>query len=200
MIALSLLALAAILLVALTLWRRRSPGALRLIDAYERLNRSVGLAVENGTRLHISLGRGNFITARGGSALAGLAMLRRLCPELHQAIDPTLLSGRVALRAAMPDYLPMAGPLLDSEALLADPPTHRLDPADLPWLDGLYINAGHGAKGLLNAPLCAEMLASALCGEPAPVDSQLLAALDPNRFLLRKMGLKRLVAGLAARP
>ena len=51
--ALGLLVLAAVLLLALTLWRRRKPGILRPIDAYERLNRSVGLAVENGTRLHI---------------------------------------------------------------------------------------------------------------------------------------------------
>src|SRR5829696_7295447 len=76
MLAFGLLIFAAVLFVALTLWRRRTPGSLRLIDAYERLNRSVGLAVENGTRLHVSLGRGNFFSARGGSALAGLAMLR----------------------------------------------------------------------------------------------------------------------------
>ena len=53
MLALGLLALTAILLLGLTFWRRRSPASLRLIEAYERLNRSVGLAVENGTRLHI---------------------------------------------------------------------------------------------------------------------------------------------------
>jgi tRNA 5-methylaminomethyl-2-thiouridine biosynthesis bifunctional protein len=44
------------------------------------------------------------------------------------------------------------------------------------------------------------MIAASLCGEPAPVDAKLLAALDPNRFLLRKMGLKALVQGLAAYP
>ncbi len=64
MVAFGFLVLAAILLLALTLWRRRSPGSLRLIDAYERLNRSVGLAVESGTRLHISLGRGNLFSTR----------------------------------------------------------------------------------------------------------------------------------------
>ena len=131
---------------------------------------------------------------------ANLAMLSRLCPDLYRDIDKSRLSGRAALRAATPDRLPMAGPLLDSTALCASPPATTADATDLPWLDGLFVNTGHGSKGLLSAPLCAEMLASALCGEPAPVDSQLLAALDPNRFLLRKMGLKRLVAGLAAQP
>lgn len=140
------------------------------------------------------------LDVREGDHEANLAMLRRLCPDLHHAIHPSRLSGRAALRCATPDYLPMAGPVLDSAALLAQPPRHTADPAGLPWLHGLYINTGHGSKGLINAPLCAEMLASAICGEPSPVDGKLLAALDPNRFLLRKMGLKRLVLGLAARP
>jgi hypothetical protein len=106
MIALSLLALAAILLVALTLWRRRSPGALRLIDAYERLNRSVGLAVENGTRLHISLGRGNLFTTRAGSALAGLAMLRRLAERTSVSDRPPVVtSGDASLAVLSQDTL-----------------------------------------------------------------------------------------------
>jgi len=90
MLALGLLVFAAVLLLALTFWRRRSPGSLRVIDAYERLNRSVGLAVENGTRLHISLGRGNLFTARGGSALAGLAMLRRLAERTSVSDRPPI--------------------------------------------------------------------------------------------------------------
>ena len=76
--ALVIVLIAALLLVAFTFLRRRSPAVLRPIQAFERLSHAIGLAVENGTRLHISLGRGNLFTARGGSALAGLAMLRRL--------------------------------------------------------------------------------------------------------------------------
>jgi hypothetical protein len=106
MIALALLGFAAVLLLGLTLWRRRSPAALRPIQAYERLNRAVGLAVENGTRLHISLGRGSLFTARGGSALAGLAMLRRLA-ERTSASDrpPIVTSGDAALTILSQDTL-----------------------------------------------------------------------------------------------
>src|SRR6188474_3903364 len=104
--ALGLLVLAAVLLLALTLWRRRSPGILRSIDAYERLNRSVGLAVENGTRLHISLGRGNLFTARGGSALAGLAMLRRITERTSVSDRPPIItSGDAALSILSQDTL-----------------------------------------------------------------------------------------------
>jgi tRNA 5-methylaminomethyl-2-thiouridine biosynthesis bifunctional protein len=126
--------------------------------------------------------------------------LRRMSPELYQSLSQQPVSGRVALRCATPDYLPMAGPLLDNAALSANPPRYNADPAILPWLAGLYVNTGHGSKGLINAPLCAEMIACAINGEPAPVDVKLLAALDPNRFMLRKLGLKRLVQGLAAYP
>lgn len=106
MLALVLLGLAAILLLALTLLRRRSPASLRVIDAYERLNRSVGLAVENGTRLHISLGRGELITARGGSALAALAMLRRLAERTSVSDRPPIVtSGDASLAILSQDTL-----------------------------------------------------------------------------------------------
>lgn len=106
MLALGILVLAAILFVALALWRRRSPAAFRRIEAFERLNHSVGLAVENGTRLHVSLGRGSLITARGGSALAGLAMLRRLAQRTSVSDRPPVAtSGDASLAILSQDTL-----------------------------------------------------------------------------------------------
>ena len=106
MLALGVLVLAAILFAGLALWRRRSPAAFRVIDAYERLNRSVGLAVENGTRLHVSLGRGNLFTARGGSALAGLGMLRRLAQRTSVSDRPPVAtSGDASLAILSQDTL-----------------------------------------------------------------------------------------------
>ncbi|HZM22423.1 MAG TPA: DUF6754 domain-containing protein [Anaerolineales bacterium] len=106
MIGLGLLLLAALLLLGLTLWRRRTPATLRVIEAYERLNRSVGIAVENGTRLHISLGRGNLFTARGGSAFAGLAMLRRLTERTSVSDRPPIVtSGDARLTILSQDAL-----------------------------------------------------------------------------------------------
>jgi tRNA 5-methylaminomethyl-2-thiouridine biosynthesis bifunctional protein len=128
-----------------------------------------------------------------------LAMLESLSPELFdalggRALDPQQLQGRVALRCVAPDYLPMAGPLLDPALLAERYEIGSRLPADrLPWLDGLYVNTAHGSKGLLTAPLCAELIAAMLTNEPLPVDAGLACALDPNRFLLRQRGLKRLV-------
>ncbi|HSB02302.1 MAG TPA: DUF6754 domain-containing protein [Anaerolineales bacterium] len=108
-IALALLAFAAVLFLVFTFLRRKSPGSFRVIEAYERLNRSVGLAVENGTRLHISLGRGNLFAGRGGSALAGLAMLRRLAERTSVSDRPPIAtSGDAPLAFLSQDTLQSA--------------------------------------------------------------------------------------------
>lgn len=133
-----------------------------------------------------------------------LTMLRSLSPALYAALGgPTLdaaqLAGRVALRSVAPDYLPMAGQLMDAALLPKRYEIGSRASADrLPWLDGLYVNIAHGSKGLLTAPLCAELIAALLENEPLPMDIDLARALDPNRFLLRERGLKRLVGAAVA--
>lgn len=129
---------------------------------------------------------------------SNLAMLRTLAPALHaalgaEALDSAQLTGRAALRCAAPDRLPLAGPLLDATCMQQFTPGSRIGPASLPWLSGLLVNTGHGSKGMLTAPLCGELIAGWLAGEPAPVDAGLLRALDPNRFLLRAGGRKNLI-------
>jgi hypothetical protein len=106
LIALGVLAFAAILLFVFTLIRRRASGVFRDINAYERLNGAVGRAVEDGTRLHISIGRGNLFTTRGGSALAGLAMIRRLSERTSLSDNPPIVtSGDASLAILSQDTL-----------------------------------------------------------------------------------------------
>ncbi|MCX6067483.1 MAG: hypothetical protein NT121_17295, partial [Chloroflexi bacterium] len=57
---------------------RRSPFSFRNIRAFSRIRRAASLVVEDGTRLHVALGNGSVLTPAGASALAGLALLRRL--------------------------------------------------------------------------------------------------------------------------
>jgi hypothetical protein len=67
------------LMIIFTVAGRKFPGRnLREISAFTRLRRSVGLAVEAGTRLHISLGRGGIIGPESGPALAGFSILDRI--------------------------------------------------------------------------------------------------------------------------
>lgn len=51
---------------------------LRPIRAMQRLRRAIGLAVEDGSRLHISLGESSIISPTNASALAGLSTLERI--------------------------------------------------------------------------------------------------------------------------
>lgn len=106
LVALGVLVVAAVLLFVFTLMRRRSPGVFRDIEAYDRLKRAVGHAVEGGSRLHISIGRGNLFTSRGGSALAGLSMLRRLSERTSQSDHPPIVtSGDASLAILSQDTL-----------------------------------------------------------------------------------------------
>jgi hypothetical protein len=56
--------------------------------------------------LHISLGRGNFLSSRGGSAFAGLAMLRRLAERTSVSDRPPVVtSGDASLAILSQDTL-----------------------------------------------------------------------------------------------
>jgi len=56
-----------------------------------------------------------------------------------------------------------------------------------PWLDGLYVNSGHGSRGLITAPLSGELLAAWLDNEPLPLPRSVAEACHPNRFALRQL-------------
>ena len=97
---------AALLLIVLTFIRRKSPAALRSIEAFERLKHAAGVSVETGTRLHISLGRGNLLTSRSGSVFAGLALLRRLAERASVSDRPPVVtSGDAAVTLFSQDTL-----------------------------------------------------------------------------------------------
>jgi hypothetical protein len=92
MIELAIVGVGAVLLLVITLWKRRSPGIVRELPALTRLYRAIGLSVEDGTRLHISLGHGSLLNARGGSALAGLAALRLIAERTSVSDHPAVAS------------------------------------------------------------------------------------------------------------
>ena len=86
--------------------RRRSPATFRELPAVNRLRKAVSRVVEDGSRLHISLGRAALYTPQSASALAGLTVLRRLA-DLTSASDqpPIATSGDAALAIVSQDML-----------------------------------------------------------------------------------------------
>jgi tRNA 5-methylaminomethyl-2-thiouridine biosynthesis bifunctional protein len=98
-------------------------------------------------------------------------------------IDAARLEGRVGLRTASPDRLPLVGTLPDTEASAGNDAT--LD--SLPRRHGLHALLGLSARGLVWAPLAAELLACQLAGDPLPIERELARAVDPARFHLRAL-------------
>jgi tRNA 5-methylaminomethyl-2-thiouridine biosynthesis bifunctional protein len=123
---------------------------------------------------------------------ANLEKLNNISNTLYNDLKSNIVGGRVSLRCTAIDYWPLAGQLLNVEALQQSPPRPSADVNALPWVEGLYMNIAHGSKGFTTAPLCAELIACMASNTALPVSDELAGLLNPNRFLLKEMGLKRL--------
>lgn len=79
---------------------------LRAIPAFERLRRSISQSVEDGTRVHVSLGSASILTPLNASAFAGLTMLDQAA-KLSVASDcpPIATSGESNLAILIQDTL-----------------------------------------------------------------------------------------------
>ena len=129
---------------------------------------------------------------------ANLHAIEKMSPPLFKRIQQPDISGRVAWRSATKDYLPLAGQLIDETALRKTPPRYNDNPNDLPWLKGLYVNAGHGSKGMITAPICGEIIANMINNETLIIDKTIASTLNPSRFLLKDLGLKKIAQSLYA--
>lgn len=123
---------------------------------------------------------------------SNLDKLKHISPSLYTDLHGNIQGGRAALRCTASDYWPLAGQLIDAVALKAKPPRASADVSSLPWVNGLYMNVAHGSKGFTTAPLCAEMIACMVFNKTLPVTDAIAGLLNPNRFQLKQMSLKRL--------
>ncbi|WP_065257181.1 bifunctional tRNA (5-methylaminomethyl-2-thiouridine)(34)-methyltransferase MnmD/FAD-dependent 5-carboxymethylaminomethyl-2-thiouridine(34) oxidoreductase MnmC [Pseudomonas bananamidigenes] len=129
--------------------------------------------------------------------LGNLAMLEEISSDLVSRLhieeqEPERLEGRAAFRCTSPDYLPIVGPLADRKAFdqtyaVLSKDARQVPDIVCPWLDGLYVNSGHGSRGLITAPLSGELLAAWLDDEPLPLPRSVAQACHPNRFALRRL-------------
>jgi tRNA 5-methylaminomethyl-2-thiouridine biosynthesis bifunctional protein len=91
-----------------------------------------------------------------------LARAEAMLPGFTQGVHPIALQGWTGFRTTVPDRLPIFGASA---------------------VEGLHIATGLGSRGLLWAPLGAELLASQLEGEPLPLSRDHAGAISPLRFL-----------------
>jgi len=109
--------------------------------------------------------------------VANLEQLREQLPQHWQALGGNgiqVVDRRAAVRCQTPDFLPLAGPLADPGQR-----PHRIVP-------DVYLNLAHGSRGITHTPLCADLVADLASGLCPGLDSELIEALAPERFILRK--------------
>ena len=137
------------------------------------------------------------LTPTTAEHIGNLALLQDISPDLVARLNvgeqaPEQLQGRAAFRCTSADYLPIVGPLADPQpfaeayGILARD-ARQVPQVPCPWLEGLYINSGHGSRGLISAPLSGELLAAWLEDEPLPLPRSIAEACHPNRFALRAL-------------
>lgn len=119
-----------------------------------------------------------------------LTQLQDMLPALASTLAINAdWQGRSSLRCQSPDHLPLVGPVAAPEKMAADyiglKDGKRLDYPALSPLPGLYVHLAQGSHGFSQAGLAAEILASEICIEPAPVSQKSLDNLHPSRFFIR---------------
>lgn len=103
---------------------------------------------------------------------------------------PAIMGGHAGFRAYSGDRFAIIGELHNEKA-------YKQDYKGIFWgkksstmpkyLNGLFINTAHGARGLASAILGAEIIADLIACRPLCVNKNIFAALHPARFLIRKL-------------
>ncbi|PPA31888.1 bifunctional tRNA (5-methylaminomethyl-2-thiouridine)(34)-methyltransferase MnmD/FAD-dependent 5-carboxymethylaminomethyl-2-thiouridine(34) oxidoreductase MnmC [Aeromonas jandaei] len=129
---------------------------------------------------------------RAEEQLQNQARLQACLPEQSWPgeVDVSGNEARVGVRCASRDHLPVVGPVARLASLAdhyAGLHTDQQNAAQLPLHPGLYVLGALGSRGLCSAPLCGELLASEICGDPLPLAADLLEALHPARYWVRKL-------------
>ncbi|WP_159084216.1 bifunctional tRNA (5-methylaminomethyl-2-thiouridine)(34)-methyltransferase MnmD/FAD-dependent 5-carboxymethylaminomethyl-2-thiouridine(34) oxidoreductase MnmC [Saccharobesus litoralis] len=101
-----------------------------------------------------------------------------------------IVNQRASIRTCTQDHIPVVGALFDQKTLAAS--HHDLwkgQKVTLPanTYDNLYCLTGLASRGLSTAPFLAEYLASMINQEVLPVAQNISDALNPNRFVVKKL-------------
>ncbi|PHM72657.1 bifunctional tRNA -methyltransferase MnmD/FAD-dependent 5-carboxymethylaminomethyl-2-thiouridine oxidoreductase MnmC [Xenorhabdus sp. KJ12.1] len=113
--------------------------------------------------------------------------------EWVKEVDISENKSRQGIRCVIRDHMPMVGNVPVLKEILkkyANLPQQmqsgeKID--ESPCYPDLFVIGALGSRGLCSASLSAELLAGQIFGEALPLDDETLAALNPNRFWVRKL-------------
>ena len=101
-----MVALAAMLILLIALIKRKAEPAHREIPEIEQLRHALDQSVEEGTRVHLSIGKGKLLSSQGAAGLAGLSAMNRFSTVIRSSDLPMLSSsGEPALAILSQDIL-----------------------------------------------------------------------------------------------
>ena len=101
-------------------------------------------------------------SVRAADHRENLERAEQMLPGFTLGLDADALLGWTGFRTTVPDRMPIFGETA---------------------IEGVHVATGLGSRGLLWAPLGAELLASQLSGEPLPLGRDHAGAISPLRFL-----------------
>jgi tRNA 5-methylaminomethyl-2-thiouridine biosynthesis bifunctional protein len=101
-------------------------------------------------------------TVRASDHRENLERAEAMLPGFTEGLHPAGLDGWTGFRTTVPDRLPIFGTTA---------------------VEGVHAATGLGSRGLLWAPIGAELLACQLEGEPLPLSRDMAGAISPRRFL-----------------
>ncbi len=116
--------------------------------------------------------------------------------EKHTAFsnmeESNILSSRAGYRLATPDKLPIIGPLCDAEKLkkqfFSSIRSGKIEGlSSLQAESGEWLFLGMGSRGITFSSYGAEILASLMCGDLLPIESDLWEHLHSARFIIRNL-------------
>ncbi|HRN50802.1 MAG TPA: hypothetical protein PLC52_06325 [Anaerolineales bacterium] len=103
---LAILALVVALMLLFSVWKGGKRRTLRNIPALQRLQRSIELSVEDGSRLQVNLGHGGILSTHSAAALAGLTLLQQVAEVAADSdLPPVATSGEGTLMLLAQDTL-----------------------------------------------------------------------------------------------
>lgn len=107
--------------------------------------------------------------------------------DLSIDISSENIDGNVGIRSLAYDYFPIVGPISDYDKFICYYKKLSVDKnfkisTPCPYLKGLFVNVGHGTKGLLTIPFASEIIADYIENLPSLCSNNLLNAISPNRL------------------
>mgnify|MGYP000370754865 CR=1 FL=1 len=132
-----------------------------------------------------------------------ISTLRKWLPNwldnsaVDEAVATDSVLNKAGLRCTTPDYIPIVGPAPDYKAMLTTFSGLRVGANSCNkefghYLPNLYVNVGHGSKGLYTTPISAELIKSYICAGAMPVSEEQRIMLSPARFIIKHLKQRRI--------